>query len=102
MSSSRLVAVKAGIILLLVIACHAPAIRGDWLFDDDALIRDNRLLQSSDGLAKIWFSTEAIDYFPLTYTVLWLQWHAWGPWTTGYHVVNLLLHAATAVLAWRL
>ena len=34
--------------------------------------------------------------------MLWLEWHAFGNATTGYHVVSMLLHAAASILLWRL
>jgi hypothetical protein len=30
----------------------------------------------------------------------WLLWRAWGYHASGYHAVNILLHAANAVLVW--
>jgi Flp pilus assembly protein TadD len=48
-------------------------------------------------LLSVWFTTD----FPLTTVVFWWQWLAWGANSTGFHVVNVLLHATGAVLVWR-
>jgi hypothetical protein len=48
----------------------------------------------------MWFTTESQEYYPLTGSLWWLQWRVWGQNAAGYHVVNVLLHAANAVLVW--
>src|SRR5262249_51735617 len=63
----------------------------------------NRLLTAPDGLRRIWFSLESpSQYFPLTYTSFRIERMLWGLNPTGYHWVNILLHAANALLLWRL
>ncbi len=89
----------AAIILLTVVA-YIPAMRGGFVFDDDPLIVHNPLLQASDGLHRFWFTTQATDYYPLTWSLLWEEWQLWGNSAAGYHVVNVLLHAVNAVLVW--
>ena len=87
------------IITLLV---YLPAIMGGFIWDDDAFLTANPLIQASNGLYYFWFSTLAPDYFPLTSTTLWLEWRLWGGWPLGYHLVNVLLHAGTSVIIWRI
>ena len=79
-----------------------PALNGDWVWDDSALITNNINLRNLDGLGRIWFSAPATDYWPLTFTALWAQWHLWGNHPLGYHLVNLTLHLLSGFLAWRL
>jgi Tfp pilus assembly protein PilF len=53
-----------------------------------------------DGLRRFWFTTEAFDYYPITWSLWWLEWRQWAEAATGYHVVSVLLHALNAVLVW--
>ena len=49
----------------------------------------------------IWLSTDApSQYFPLVYTTLRLEYALWGSDPFGYHLVNVLLHGANALLVW--
>ncbi|MGC4073944.1 MAG: tetratricopeptide repeat protein [Nibricoccus sp.] len=65
------------------------------------MLTNNRAVKAAGGLWTIWFSTELPDYFPMTSTAFWLQWRLWGESPLGYHLVNVLLHAFSAVLWWR-
>jgi tetratricopeptide (TPR) repeat protein len=92
---------KTAIILLATLAVYAPVLRGGFLWDDDKFLTQNPMIASPDGLYRLWFTTEPTDYFPLTSTLFWVQWRVWGMDPTGYHVVNVLLHALAAMLVWR-
>jgi lipoprotein NlpI len=97
------VVLRALVIIAAGFAIYWPALRGDWLWDDDILISQNAMVQSPDGLWKIWFQPGSmIDYFPLTVTVEWIEWHLFGNNTLGYHLVCLTLHLIGALLVWRL
>ncbi len=93
--------------VLLVLAAgfwtFSPALLGDFLWDDTVYLSQNAIIQSPDGWWKIWFEPgHAIEYYPITSTVQWLQWHAWHNLTFGYHLTNILLHLISAFLVWRL
>jgi protein O-mannosyl-transferase len=64
--------------LALAVAAFAiywPALRGGWLFDDELDVTGNRLLRTASGLWQIWFQPAGLyDYYPLKYSVQWLQW----------------------------
>jgi hypothetical protein len=50
----------------------------------------------------MWCRTIASQYYPLTGTTFWLDYHLWGFQTLPYHVENILLHALAALLFWKL
>jgi len=87
------------LLVLLVCLAYLPALRGGFIWDDDVYVTDNPLLTAPDGLRRIWFSLDSpSQYFPLTYTVFRLERSVWGLNPTGYHTVNILLHAINALL----
>jgi protein O-mannosyl-transferase len=89
-----------GIIALTAALAYRPAMHGGFLLDDDLLLTENPLVKVPNGLAHIWFTTDAVDYWPVANTSFWIGWRLWGLNPTGYHVVNLLLHIANALLVW--
>ncbi len=88
-------------LVVLTVTAHSPAIRAGYIWDDKELLYGNALIQAADGLRHIWLSTDQYDYWPLTITTFWLEWRVWGDNPTPYHVGNILLHAISAVLLWR-
>lgn len=97
------VAIADGAFAFLLIAAtllaYAPALRGDYLWDDDRYLSRNPFLVNADGLRQIWLRPGATDqYYPLVFTTFWLEKRAWGDATLGYHLVNVFLHAGSAVL----
>jgi protein O-mannosyl-transferase len=93
--------------LLLIAAtviAYKPAWNAGYVWDDDAYVIENRLLTAPDGLKRIWFSVDDVrsQYFPLTYTILRIEYSLWGLNPSGYHLVNILLHALNALLLWLL
>ena len=91
----------AALIVAAALLVYAPVFRAGFIWDDDKFLTDNRLIRAPDGLCRFWFTTATPDYFPLTSSMLWFEWRLWGLHAAGYHLVNVLLHAASAVLLWR-
>jgi len=94
---------RLGVLLALAtILAYLPVWRAGFIWDDiSLLIVDNPLIKAANGLYQFWFTTGALDYYPMTNSVWWLEWRLWGNHPLGYHLVNLLLHTANALLLWR-
>ena len=76
-ASSRLL--QGVLIVLLVFLAYFPALCGQFLWDDDANVTDNVPLRSLAGLRRIWFELGATQqYYPLTHTSFWAEYHLWG------------------------
>ncbi len=88
------------LLIALAVVTFAPALNGQFLWDDDAHVTRPEL-RSVAGLVRIWFEPGATQqYYPLLHTVFWIQQHLWGDAVFGYHLVSLLLHATSVVLLW--
>jgi tetratricopeptide (TPR) repeat protein len=91
----------AGALAALTVLTYLPSFKCGFIWDDDAYIINNPTLRSAFGLQLIWTSPQTLpQYYPLVHTTFWLEYHAWGLSPAGYHVDNVLLHAANAVLLW--
>jgi protein O-mannosyl-transferase len=108
----------AGVVAAVVAAiCYINTLGNGFVYDDIAIVRDNPRIRSLANLAEIWTSEwwQPPDadqeagyrrrdrlYRPLTMTTIALDYAVGGDSPVGYHAVNLLLHALTAALVWRL
>ena len=91
-----------GLLLVMgTVLAYRPAWHGEFFWDDDVHIANNRMLSEPGGWKQIWTSPDSPQYYPLVFTSFRLERGLWGLNPTGYHWVNLLLHAASAVLVWR-
>jgi hypothetical protein len=100
----------AGVIVLGVLTIYSPALHGKFLWDDDRHVELNRNLRDGRGLVNIWTKIGAsrggtVQYYPLTHTTYWLEYQLSGAQpgrigTTIFHISNMALHAAAAVLLW--
>jgi protein O-mannosyl-transferase len=100
-------AVPLGLLVATLLA-YAPALRGGFIWDDDYYVVRNNALRNLDGLQQIWVGVAdmrtypAPQYYPMTFTSLWIDYHLWGLNPTGYHITNLLLHVLCAWTLWTL
>jgi tetratricopeptide (TPR) repeat protein len=95
----RLPVWQGGLIVLLVFLAYLPALHGGFIWDDDAHLTANPCIVDPLGFKDIWTSTAA-NYFPLVLTSFWVQHAIWGLNPMPYHLVNIAMHAAGAVLLW--
>jgi Flp pilus assembly protein TadD len=94
---------KAALLLALVVVTYLPVLSAGYIWDDDAYVTDNPVLKDARGLVAAWTRLDATpQYYPLTHTSLWIDHALWGMRPLGYHVVNVLLHAAASIVLWRL
>ncbi|HEX9053244.1 MAG TPA: hypothetical protein VF841_22130 [Anaeromyxobacter sp.] len=92
-------ALGAGAIAFAAALAFLPALRGGLVFDDHLLLGPTGLARGP--LRDIWFSTAPLDWWPLSFTTLWADVRLWGAAPLPMHLENLLLHAAAAILLWR-
>ena len=86
------------LIFCATVLTYLPAVRGGFLWDDDAHVTKADL-RSPHGLERIWGEVGATQqYYPLLHTAFWLEHRLWGDAVVGYHLINILLHAAAACL----
>ncbi len=92
-----------GGLLLLTLAAYYPLRWGIFLWDDAAWLTNNPLIHHWRGFEIFWLSTKAmgeVQYYPMTLSVLSIEYHLWGLQTLPYHLVNVLFQAANAILLW--
>jgi tetratricopeptide (TPR) repeat protein len=85
------------LLVLLVFVVFGGALRAPFHFDDYSFFNAPPVgVDGPLGAGLVFEQTR-----PLTWLTYWLNWQA-DPRPWGFHLVNLLLHAAASVLAWRL
>jgi Flp pilus assembly protein TadD len=88
------------ILVLLVILIYTPVWWAGFVSDDTVMVAANPVIIGPLGLKEIW-TTSAADICPLTLTTFWVEHAIWGLNPLPYHLVNVLLHGACAILLWQ-
>lgn len=102
-TSRRFRVVIAAVMVVVGLLIFWPAMHGQWMWDDTLDVVQNPLLRHRAGLWQIWFHPAGLyDYYPLKYSLQWLQWHRWQANPAGYHATNVALHLTSALLVWRI
>ena len=98
MSTSRVsVSILLGLLGLTFLA-YVPALSAGFVWDDNDWLTENPAVTDAGGLARIWSGEARLQYYPLLFTVFWIEYHLWGLAPAGYHAVNIFFHACNAFL----
>ncbi len=88
-------------LLAAVILVYQPAWQGSFICDDNLYLHINPVFRPW-GLLKTWVPGTFVNYWPITFTAFRLQFEIWGLDPVGFHIVNIALHAISAILVWRI
>lgn len=93
-----------GVLAIFVLAAiaHAAAIPGGFIWEDLEVIALNPNINTPSGIINTWIGTNQPDYWPVDYSLLWLEYRLWGPWPPGYRLVNIAGHALNSILLWQI
>jgi tetratricopeptide (TPR) repeat protein len=88
------------LLIAFVFIAYAQVFRADFIWDDESHLTRNPCVIGPLGLKEIWTTTQAV-YYPLVLTTFWAlhKFVALNP--LSYHALNVLLHAVSAILLWR-
>lgn len=87
------------LVVLAAAAAFLPALRGGWVGWDDPEHFLNNPFYRGLGAAQLRWMFEGPhlgQYFPLAWATLGFDYCVWGMEACGYHLTNVLLHAASA------
>lgn len=88
-------------LVLVVAACFSPVLRNDFVnWDDDLNLTDNSAYRGLSPTHLRWMFTTTLGghYQPLSWLSFAVDHALWGMDPRGYHLTNLLLHAAGTVV----
>ncbi len=91
---------------VLVAVGYFPATYGGLIWDDFILTASPPVHEWS-GIFDLWFDPPSMrnyegHYWPVLYTIFWLEHKIWGLNPIGYHLNNMILHAGVVVVLWQL
>jgi len=88
------------LLIAFVFIAYAQVFRADFIWDDESHLTLNPSVVGPLGLKEIWTTTQAV-YYPLVLTTFWALHKFVGLNPLPYHALNVLLHAVSAILLWR-
>ena len=88
--------------LILIVAttlAYQPAWHGKLIWDDDLYLKSAH----STSLGGIWTRPQTTQqYHPLVSSVFWIENRLWDDSMLGHHLLNILLHAGSALLLFKI
>ncbi len=88
------------LLIAFVFIAYAHVFRANFIWDDESHLTQNPCVVGPLGLKEIWTTTQAV-YYPLVLTTFWALHKLVGLNPLPYHTLNVLLHAVSAILLWR-
>ena len=89
-------------LILLCFSFYFISLNFGFIWDDYTYIVNNLALDQPGALVKIWTSHAAVDFWPLSYSLFWLQKQLFGSQASGYHATNLLLFTLSVIFLYKL
>jgi protein O-mannosyl-transferase len=90
-----------GVVAIATFLVFLPALRNDWVnWDDTGNFLENPAYRGLGWVQLKWMWTTDLlrHYIPLSWMTLGLDYIFWGMNPVGYHLTNVLLHTANAVV----
>ena len=87
-------------IALVGLLAYSNAFHSGFVFDDETEIVNQKLIRDLDNFLGRWDGYRAYPNRALVYVTFALNYRVGGLHTTGYHVVNVLVHLGTALLVY--
>jgi tetratricopeptide (TPR) repeat protein len=93
---------RVTLLLAAALLVYGNSLRNGFTLDDQPYILQNRQV-TDPSLKKVFQPTQYVNTFrPLTFSSLALNWAIGGARPFGYHLLNMLLHAAVTLLLYLL
>lgn len=86
--------IAIGAILAMVLLCYGNALGNDFVFDDNFQVLSNKALRSLSNIPAVLTAS----YRPLRDVSFVFDFAIWGQKPFGFHLTNVLIHAANAIL----
>ncbi len=98
----RLVPILGAALVVATVSAYLPVLGNAFVnYDDPLYVTENPHVKAGltrEGVRWALTATDASNWHPLTWMSLQLDRNLFGPYAWGCHLMNLLLHAANAVL----
>jgi tetratricopeptide (TPR) repeat protein len=88
-------------LIAFVLIAYARVWHAGFIWDDESHLTQNPCVVGPLGLKEIWTSARAV-YYPLVLTIFWALHKFVGLSPSPYHILNVFMHAGSAVLLWRI
>ena len=89
-------------LILICFGIYSISLNYGFIWDDYTYIINNPILDQSSGLIKIWTTHAMPDFWPISYSLFWLQKQLFANNSFGFHLVNLLLFTISTLLILKL